>query len=110
MGRISQWWQQCKARTRAPTWGGEGGASVRERRLPGGACCAGHPDKAAYARLHAKRRVGAGWSLLCCRSCAPEPTVARSSIFFEAPKSASLTVPCLSIRILAPLMSLKGGG
>jgi hypothetical protein len=36
----------------------------------------------------------------------PEPTVARSSIFFEAPKSASLTVPCLSMRMLAPLMSL----
>jgi hypothetical protein len=39
--------------------------------------------------------------------CPPDPTVARSSIFFEAPKSASLTVPCLSTRMLAPLMSLQ---
>jgi hypothetical protein len=31
--------------------------------------------------------------------------VTRSSIFFEAPKSASLTRPVLSTRMLAPLMS-----
>ena len=39
------------------------------------------------------------------RLAAHVPMVARLSIFFEAPKSASLTRPMLSTRMLAPLMS-----